>query len=197
LQEYVENTYNRPKFESERDILFQLTQGLAHLHGLDIVHRDIKPTNILIYVPPSSSERPNAESNPQVKLADFGRSKTIKDDFTNTSMSNPRGTRGWISPELYKNQRAGPKVDIFALGLIFGYTLSGGKHPFGDDPDKRSVRIKDKKPMLMVRNDLKEPYSLENNEAFDLTKSMLDINHEERPSVKEITNSLFFPVKDF
>jgi len=145
-------------------------------------------------VPPSSSERTNAESNPQVKLADFGRSKIVNDDFTNTSMSNPRGTRGWISPELYQDQRAGPRVDIFALGLIFGYTLSGGQHPFGDNPDDRAVRIRNKESMKMTRKDLKKPYSSENDEAFDLIESMLDIDPEKRTTVKEIENSFFFPV---
>jgi len=195
LQEYVEGKYNGPKFESEREILYQITQGLAHLHGLEIVHRDINPNKILIYVPPSSDK---TESNPQVKLADFGCSKFIidedddEDDFTNT-----RGTRGWIAPELYHDLWTLPnsKVDIFALGLIFGYTLSGGKHPFGDDPHQWSILIKNKEPMRMDRNGLKEPYSSENDEAFDLIELMLDMNPEKRPTVKEITNSLFFPVK--
>jgi len=194
LEDYVKGKYDGPKFESEREILFQITDGLAHLHRLDIVHRDIKPTNILIYVPPSSDKRTEAEIFPRVKLADFGRCKVIDGDFTNTSVTNPNGTRGWIAPELYQDQRAGPKVDIFALGLIFGYILSGGKHPFGDDdPDDRVMRIKKKMPMKMVQNDLKESYS-ENDEAFGVIESMLVMNPEKRPTVTEILNNLFFPV---
>jgi len=192
LQEYVEGTYNGPQFQSEREILWQITQGLAHLHGLNIVHRDIKPTNILIYVPISY----DIVSNPQViKLADFGRSKITDNDFTETSTSNPRGTRGWMAPEVYLSKRVDYKVDIFPLGLIFVYTLSkGNKHPFGDDPDGRVWRIKNKESMKMIRNDLKEPYS-ENDEAFNLIKSMLVMNPDERPTVQDILNSLFFPVR--
>jgi len=191
LEDYVKGKYNGPKFKSEREILFQITQGLAHLHKSDIVHRDIKPNNILIYLPPSSD---TTESNPQVKLADFGCSKIMDEDFTNTSTSNPRGTRGWIAPELYHDKRGDSKVDIFALGLIFGYTLSGGQHPFGDDPDQWAILIKNKKPMKMIRNDLKEPFSSTNDEGFDLIESMLVINPHERPTAKEITDSFFFPV---
>ena len=55
-------------------------------------------------------------------------------------------------PRTLSDHRAGPKVDIFALGLIFGYTLSGGNHPFGDDPDDRVMRIKKKEPMKMTRS---------------------------------------------
>jgi len=197
LEAYIKGNYDGPTFQSEREILLQIIRGLAHLHGLDIVHWDIKPTNILIYVPLSSDNRSYAKSNPQVKLADFGCSKIIDEDFTNTSTTNPRGTRGWIAPELYHNQRADFKVDIFALGLIFGYTLSRGKHPFGDDPHAWAIQIKNGESIKMSRNDLKEPYSSENNEAFDLIVSMLDMKPDKRPSVKEITNSLFFPVKIF
>lgn len=64
-------------------------------------------------------------------------------------------------------------MDIFALGLVFGYTLSGGKHPFGNDSDEWVMRIKNKAPMKMVRNHLREPYSSEGDEAYDLIKSML------------------------
>jgi len=53
-------------------------------------------------------------------------------------MVNPKGTRGWMAPEQYGSARLGGEVDIFALGCIFGYTLSTeGKHPFGDDLDER------------------------------------------------------------
>jgi len=160
LDAYIKGSYDGPKFKSERQILFQITQGLAHLHGLGIVHRDINPNNILIYVPLSSDNRSYAKSEPQVKLADFGRCKIINEDFTNSSTTNPRGTRGWIAPELYHNQRGDFKVDIFALGLIFGYTLSrGNKHPFGDDPHAWAIQIKNGESIKMSRNDLKEPYS--------------------------------------
>jgi len=66
----------------------QVTKGLAHLHQLGIVHRDIKPTNILIFVPDGDTE-------PQMKPADFDISKILKNDqdsFTNTSVTNPNGT---------------------------------------------------------------------------------------------------------
>jgi len=64
------------------------------------------------------------------------------------------------------------------------------------ETSNRAILIKTNKPMEMIRNDLKEPYSSENNEAFDLIKSMLVINPDKRPTVNEITNSPFFPVKN-
>jgi len=170
---------------------------LAYLHQLDIVHRDIKPSNILIFVPSSlegASDAAAESIKPQIKLADFSISKALhvdKKDFTNTSATNPNGTRGWMAPEVYKLERPDSKVDIFPLGCIFAYTLSGGKHPFGDDPDKRSVRIKDGQPMLMVKQDFIEPYS-EEDVAFHLIESMLQMDPSKRPTVEKVLDSEFF-----
>jgi len=82
-------------------------------------------------------------------------------------------------------------MDIFPLGCIFAYTLSGGKHPFGDDPDKRSVRIKDGQSMLMIQQDLIEPYSRD-DVAFKLIEAMLQMDPTKRPTVEKVLNSEFF-----
>jgi len=114
----------------------QVTEGLAYLHGEKIVHRDIKPTNILIL---------QMGTETRMKLADFGVSRKFflpDGDFTNSDYTSPKGTRGWIAPELYQNHRYTFKVDIFSLGCVVSYTLSGGKHPFGDDPIECMFRIK-------------------------------------------------------
>ena len=190
LGDYIKGIYRGPKFQNEKEILFQVTQGLAHLHSLNIVHRDIKPQNILIFVPDGHGVEP------LVKLADFGISKglnTDREDFTNTSVMNPSGTRGWMAPEVYQMERCDCKVDIFPLGCIFAYTLSGGKHPFGDDQDKRLLRIKRKEPMLMVKEHLKESYSRD-GVAFELIKSMLEMDPYKRPSTENVLNSTFFHV---
>lgn len=190
LEDYVNEKYKGPKFQSEREIIRQVSRGLTHLHSLGIVHRDIKPTNILVFVPRGFW---NTEK-PQMKLADFGISKVLKagkEDFTNTSVTNPSGTRGWMAPEVYEIKRFDFAVDIFALGCIFGFTLSGGKHPFGDDPDRRIFRIVEKKSMILVQKDLKEPY-LEEPELFKLIQSMLEMEPARRPSLEEVMASNIF-----
>jgi len=193
LEDYfsTEGKYQGPKFQSEWQILYQLTKGLAHLHSLGIVHRDIKPTNILVFVPDG-----DAETEPQMKLADFDISKILRinnNDFTNTSVTNPSGTRGWMAPEVYELARFDFSVDMFAFGCIFGYTLSeGNQHPFGNDCNERILRIKRKEPMLMVRENLKKPYCDET--AFELIQKMLNMDHAIRPTIAEIesTSTFFF-----
>ena len=165
-----------------------MTQGLAHLHSLEIVHRDIKPSNILISVLDGSNS-----TKPQIKLADFGISKVLKpdrEDYTNTSVTNPNGTRGWIAPELYESDRFDLKVDVWALGCIFAYTLNEGKHPFGEDISMRIDRIKKKEAMLFVQQDLTIPDS---EEAFKLIQDMLATEPIIRPTAKDVLmNNIFF-----
>jgi len=203
LKEYVEGPYDGPWFESEREILYELTQGFAYLHNLGIVHRDIKPDNILISVQTESADnldRPIIK--PQIKITDFGLSKALKvgkKDFTNSSVKKPSGTRGWMAPEAYESDRLDFKLDIWALGCIFGYTLSGGKHPFGDKIT-RINRIMKKEPMLMIQKDFENYlYFLYDNpqdgvNAFKLVDSMLSVVPADRPTITLVEKSAYFTI---
>ncbi len=199
LSDLIEGKYQGPQFENEKEILRQVTEGLAYLHSLDIVHRDLKPGNILIFVPESGN---NAAINykPKMKLADFGLCKMLNQneqikDFSNTSTTNPNGTKGWMAPELYHFRKYGFKVDIFPLGCIFSYTLTGGKHPFGKDSDKRSSLIKEGKPMELVQGDLKEPHLNDGGIAITLIKRLLEFNPNDRPTAQEILDGEFFELQ--
>ena len=199
LYEWVEGKYKGPEIQmDERKILHQVTTGLAYLHSMKIIHRDIKPTNILIFVPDSTFR--GSKNNPLMKIADFGLSTVLKSnqvDLSTKNKTNPRGTRGWIAPELYKDRsRYDFKVDIFPLGCLFGYTMSKQKqHPFGEDL-VRSFRIMMKmEPEFLIQNDMKEPYS-NDCVALELIHSMIKMEPEERPTAEKILSDDFF-FKDY
>jgi serine/threonine protein kinase len=118
------------------DVLNQLALGLEYIHKMKIIHRDIKPENVLIWVNPENGKV-------LMKWADFGLSKLVNERGT-CSMSGVRGTLDWLAPELLKllddgetrneleaKQRGTVKTDVFEEGLVFGYYLTGGLHPFG------------------------------------------------------------------
>lgn len=159
------------------------------MHGLDMIHRDIKPSNILISIPEGDGGK---LQKPLVKLADFGLSKLLKpsqDDTTNSNLTNPSGTRGWMAPEMYST-RYDNKVDIFPLGCVFAYTLNGGKHPFGDDEDDRTYKIKNKKPTQLIL------YNANNDLAFELIQSMIKFEPQKRPTAEQVFNHSFFKTRN-
>ncbi len=122
-----------------KNVLSQLAMGLEYIHKKGLIHRNIKPENVLIWVNPENG-------NVLMKWADFGLSKPVNERGSH-SMSGVRGTDEWLAPELLKlldddnmedfqgereaQQRGTIQTDVFAEGLVFGYYLTGGKHLFG------------------------------------------------------------------
>ncbi|KAM5227708.1 serine/threonine-protein kinase/endoribonuclease IRE2 [Ctenodactylus gundi] len=130
LQEYVENPDPDRWGLEPTMVLQQLTSGLAHLHSLHIVHRDVKPGNILI-------AGPDSQGQGRVVLSDFGLCKKLPAGRCSFSLrSGIPGTEGWMAPELLQlrpSDSPTSAVDIFSAGCVFYYVLSGGSHPFGEN----------------------------------------------------------------
>lgn len=98
-----------------RNVAAQLVSSLAHLHSLHIIHRDMKPQNILI-----------AEHG-ALKICDFGFARALSN--TTLVLTSIKGTPLYMAPELVQEQPYDEKVDIWALGVIL-YELYYGKPPF-------------------------------------------------------------------
>jgi Protein kinase domain len=96
----------------------QILDGLAHAHGRGIVHRDVKPANVLL------------EEGPQVsiRILDFGLA-LIREEETLTAVGDIPGTLAYISPERLTGQTAGPAADVWAVGVLLWEGLAG-RHPF-------------------------------------------------------------------
>lgn len=96
--------------------LKQLTQGLHHIHSLKILHRDLKPDNILL------------TKDGKAKITDFGVSK--ESVISNLSIKTTTGTPLYMAPEVLLRKKYDAKCDIFSLGLI-AYELCERVLPFG------------------------------------------------------------------
>ena len=84
------------------NMLKQITSGLLYLHTLKIVHRDIKPQNILVSAPKLSLTNPSASAPPRLLISDFGLCKKLEGDQNSfrATTAFAAGTSGWRAPEL-------------------------------------------------------------------------------------------------
>lgn len=102
-------------------ILAQTARGLHHAHENSVVHRDVKPGNILLEGSPE-------DANPGVKITDFGVSQAANQaPMTATGMV--MGTAQYLSPEQAIGKPATGRSDIYALGVV-AYEAVAGKRPF-------------------------------------------------------------------
>lgn len=101
LQDYIEgkNSSELKQLISVKEVLYQSTAGLSHLHHLNIVHRDIKPQNVLISLPDN-------KNRVRALISDFGLCKKMNVGKASFSKrSGVTGTDGWIAPEMIRGQR--------------------------------------------------------------------------------------------
>jgi Protein kinase domain len=96
----------------------QLAEGLAHAHRRGVLHRDVKPANVLLVDAPELS----------VRLLDFGLAAFAEAD-TLTAQGDVPGTLAYISPERLAGEPATAAADVWAVGVMLWEALAG-RHPF-------------------------------------------------------------------
>lgn len=118
LSDLVEEKGKLPEADAIR-LVGQVAQGLHRAHKLGLVHRDVKPDNILI----------NAEG--QAKLTDLGLVKEAEGDMNLTRTGRGLGTPHYMAPEQFKNAKlADFRCDIYSLGATLYHAITG-QTPFG------------------------------------------------------------------
>lgn len=155
-------------------LMRDMVSGLVHLHELGIIHRDLKPQNVLII----------KERSLCAKLSDMGISKRLLGDMSSLDHhATGCGSSGWQAPEQLHHGRETRAVDLFSLGCVLFYCITGGRHPFGDHLERDVNIVKNQKDLFLVE------YI---PEAEDLISRLLNPDPELRPKALEVLHHPMF-----
>jgi serine/threonine-protein kinase len=114
-----------------RSMALQVLEALAAAHGIGLIHRDVKPGNILV------------AGEGTWKVADFGIATSIEDDHTLTKTGELLGSASYLAPERLEGHAATTRSDIYSLGVVM-YEALTGRPPFGEGtPIALAIRIRD------------------------------------------------------
>ena len=168
-------------FGTVLDVGSQVARALGAAHAAAIVHRDVKPENIMV------------RGDGFVKVLDFGVARRTDEGSSgltthtnfNTLPGTMTGTPSYMSPESVNGLVSGPPADVFALGVVL-YEMATGRRPFeAQTPAAVVARILSDQPAPLSRVNPAIP------KAFDeLVQQMLRKEPELRPSMRDVERAL-------
>lgn len=154
---FLEKRKFRLQEDLAKKITHQVATALYYLHSFGIVHRDVKPENILMVKSDDSSD---------VKIVDFGLSKTFGPGET---CKEPFGTLCYVAPEILLQRPYDKSVDLWSLGVIVHLMLSSTL-PFDSEDDREIARKTIYEELAMAHPIWEQSIS---DEAKDLVRSNL------------------------
>ncbi|XP_019094033.1 PREDICTED: LEAF RUST 10 DISEASE-RESISTANCE LOCUS RECEPTOR-LIKE PROTEIN KINASE-like 1.4 isoform X7 [Camelina sativa] len=179
----------RPLSWSTRlNVAIETANALSFLHKSEIIHRDVKTTNILL------------EDNYQVKVADFGLSRLFPMDQTHISTA-PQGTPGYVDPEYYQCYRLNEKSDVYSFGVVLTELISS-KEAVDITRHRHDINLANMAVSKIQNNALHELVdpSLGFEKDLDVRRKMMSVaelafrclqqEREVRPSMDEIVEIL-------
>ena len=136
-------------FSEVVDIMLQLTEGMSHAHDAYIIHRDIKPQNVLIL------------DNGLVKITDFGIAMALNSSQL-TQTNSVMGSVHYLPPEQASGKGSTIKSDVYSIGILM-YELLTGKLPFKGENAVEIALKHMKDPLPSLRREIDDlPQSIEN-----------------------------------
>jgi serine/threonine protein kinase len=167
---------NRDGTLSDREvgeIAADLCEALAHAHSRAVVHRDIKPQNVLV----------TEEGEPRAKLMDFGVAR-LTDGAALTAPGDIVGTLAYMAPEQAEGNTVGPEADVYSLALML-YECWSGEHPTRRSTPAATARAIGGRlrPMRRLRPDLPR-------ELCETLDACLQTRPDRRPTLEELGETI-------
>jgi serine/threonine protein kinase len=157
----------RTNYESWKiKAMIEMAEGMKELHDLGMIHRDIKPDNIMIGYN-------NTHKKAQIKLVDFGLSTQVDED---EEVNDVVGTPYFMAPEIDGKTFYGKPVDIYALGIVF--------YIFLRNEDVRLVYSNQNRRISLFIFDHIQKYK-------GLIQAMVSTNPSSRPTIDDVLTALY------
>ncbi len=157
-----------PEPSTLAEIAIQVADALAHAHDHGIVHRDVKPSNVLV------------TDDGQAKLTDFGVARVAEASASLTLTGHTIGTAAYLSPEQVRGEMVSGASDVYALGLVLLEALTG-ERAYGGPPVEAALARLSRAPLI--------PTSLPTGWS-SLIASMTQFAPSDRPSAHDVGERL-------
>ena len=178
LKEYIKNKGALP-WQEACDFAIQIGQGISEAHSIDIIHRDIKPQNIIM------------TKDKTLKVTDFGIARAAAGETTVVG-GTALGSVHYISPEQARGGFTDARSDIYSLGIVL-YEMLTGKVPFdGDSAVSVALMHLEKEPVNVKAVNLDVPTDL----AYVTMKAISKEQHARYQDVQELLDDLHAVLAD-
>lgn len=146
----------------------QVAEALAYVHGRGVIHRDVKPGNVLI------------GPGQRVKLADFGIARLVAQAARHTRTGHAIGTAAYLSPEQVRGEEVSGAADVYALGLVLLEAITGRREYPGAAAEAALARL---------HRDPDVPSDLP-GEWTRLLRAMVALDPAQRPPATDVAETL-------
>ncbi|PKY31682.1 kinase-like protein [Rhizophagus irregularis] len=177
LHKYLQKSFKNITWNNQKlRILWQISEGLEHIHKNQFIHRDFHSGNILFDL---FNDQKKTKVRYQWKIGDLGLSHSVNNKSSNNEIY---GVIPYIAPEIFKGSAFSKEADVYSLGMIM-WELTTGCKPFAN--------VKHDHSLIYVILDGERPEITEDTpECYaNLMKSCWDHDPKKRPSIKVIRNT--------